>query len=75
MNNLKTENNNVDRKKISFILKKLLKDSYSLKNELKIGINIISSQLNDYKKQPKNKNTEINVDIGKFLIYLQLLLI
>lgn len=73
MNNLKTENNNVDRKKISFILKKLLKDSYSLKNELKIGINIISSQLNDYKKQPKNKNTEINVDIGKLRKELNLI--
>lgn len=40
---------------------------------MKIGINIISSQLNDYKKQPKNKNTEINVDIGKLRKELNLI--
>ena len=40
---------------------------------MKIGINIISSQLNDYKKQPKNKNTEINVDIGQLRKELNLI--
>ena len=62
---LKTENNIIDGKKVSFILKKFLNDNCSLKNDLKFGINIISSHLKDYKREPKKKNKELNLDIGK----------
>lgn len=62
---LKTENNIINRKKVSYILKKFLNDNCSLKSDLKFGINIISSHLKDYKKEPKKKNEELNLDIGK----------
>ena len=69
---LQTENNISDRKRISLILKNLLKDNYSLKNDLKFGINLISSQLNDYKKQQKKKPEELNLDIKKIRKELKL---
>ena len=69
---LKTENNISDRKRISLILKNLLKDNYSLKNDLKFGINILSSQLKDYKTQPKKKPEELNLDIRKIRKELKL---
>ena len=62
---LKTGNNIINRKKVSYILKKFLNDNCSLKSDLKFGINIISSHLKDYKKEPKKKNEELNLDIGK----------
>ena len=62
---LKTENNIIDRKKVSFILKKFYRDNCLLKKDLKFGINIISSHLKDYKKESKKKNKETNLDIAK----------
>ena len=69
---LKTENNISDRNRISLILKNLLKDNYSLKNELKFGINLFSNQLKDYKIQPKKKPEELNLDIRKIRKELKL---
>ena len=63
--NLKTENNNSNRKKISSILKNLLKETCLLNNELKIGINIISSNFNDYKVKPKKNNQNLDLDLEK----------
>lgn len=63
--NLKTENNTTNRKKIYLILKNLLKETYSLNDDLKVGINIISSHLNDYKKRPIKKDSEIGLDLEK----------
>ena len=69
---LKTENNISKRKKISTILKNLLEENYSLKNDLQFGINLMSSQLQDYKRQPKKKPEEINIDIRKIRKELKL---
>ena len=69
---LKTENNISKRKKISNILKNLLEENYSLKNDLQFGINLMSSQLQDYKRQPKKKPEEINIDIRKIRKELKL---
>ena len=62
---LKTENNTTGRKKMFEILTNLLKETYLLNNDLKIGIKIISSHLNDYKQKPKKKDTETDLDIEK----------
>ena len=69
---LKTENNISDRKRISLILRNLLKDNYSLKNDLKFSINLLSSQLKDYKKPEKKKPEELNLDIRKIRKELKL---
>ena len=54
------------------ILKNLLEENYSLKNDLQFRINLMSSQLQDYKKQPKKKPEEINLDIRKIRKELKL---
>ena len=69
---LKTENNISKRKKISMILKNLLEENYSLKNDLQFRINLMSSHLQDYKRQPKKKPEEINLDIRKIRKELKL---
>ena len=69
---LKTENNISKRKKISMILKNLLEENYSLKNDLQFRINLISSHLQDYKRQQKKKPEEINLDIRKIRKELKL---
>jgi len=60
---LKTENNVSDRKKISFILSNLLKETCTLNNDLKFALNIITNHLNDYKNKPKRENKKKDLDI------------
>jgi len=46
------------------LLKGLLKDNYNLKKDLKLGFNIITNMINDFKKVPKKKAAkhELNID-------------
>ena len=73
--NLKTENNIMEQKNISSILKNLLKDSYTLNSDMKFGLNIISSHLDIYKKKVKKKQEENEIDIAKIRKELNLNLV
>ena len=62
-----TENNasiNSNKKRFFPILKQLLNANYVLKNDLKLGFNIINNMINDFKDIPKKKvgKTEINIE-------------
>ena len=69
---LKTENNVSDRKKISFVLTNLLKETCTLNNDLKFALNIITSHLNDYKNKPKKESKKKDLDIEQLRIDLKL---
>ena len=63
---LKTENNISDRKKISFLLTNLLKETYTLNNDLKFVLNIITSHLKDYKNtNPKKESKKNDLNIAQ----------
>ena len=63
---LKTENNISDRKKISFLLTNLLKETYTLNNDLKFVLNIITSHLKDYKNtNPKKESKKNDLNISQ----------
>ena len=47
-----------NKKKFFPLLKGLLKDNYKLKKDLKLGFNIITNMINDFKKIPKKKTTK-----------------
>ena len=51
-------------KKFYPILKSLLKENYNLKNDLKLGFNIITNMINDFKNNPKKKvnKSELNIE-------------
>ena len=50
-------------KKIYPILKNLLNDNYNLKSDLKLGFNIITNMINDFKSVPKKKVPKYEVNI------------
>jgi len=70
---LKTENNVSDKKRISFILTNLLKETCTLNNDLKFKLNIISSHLNDYKHKPKKESEKKDLDIEQLRKELNLI--
>ena len=70
---LKTENNASDKKRISFILTNLLKETCTLNNDLKFKLNIITSHLNDYKHKPKKEGEKKDLDIEQLRKELKLI--
>lgn len=59
------KNKSISNKKKFFpILKNLLDDNYNLKSDLKLGFNIITNMINDFKVGPKKKiqQNEINIE-------------
>ena len=71
-NNISLYKNRTKRKNIFPLLKNLLNDNYSLKHDLKFGFNIINNMINDYKKIPKKKKKNIEVNIEKIRKELKL---
>ena len=54
-----------NKKKFFPILKTLLDDNYNLKKDLKLGFNIITNMINDFKKNPKKKIPKHELNIEK----------
>ena len=59
-------------KKFFPLLKGLLKDNYNLKKDLKLGFNIITNMINDFKKIPKKKQAKNELNIEKLRKELKL---
>ena len=71
--NINEKSINLSNKKKFFpLLKILLKDNYKLKRDLKLGFNIISNMINDFKTYPKKKALKKEINLTKFRIDLKL---
>ena len=74
-NNININNNlstNKNKNKFFPILKTLLDDNYNLKNDLKLGFNIITNMINDFKNNPKKKIPKHELNIEKLRKELKL---
>ena len=66
-------NKSKGKKKIYLLLMNLLDDNYKLKEDLKLGFNIITNMINDFKKTKKAKVVKNELDIRKLRDDLKLI--
>lgn len=70
--NTKSNSNITNKKKFFPILKNLLDDNYNLKKDLKLGFNIITNMVNDFKENKKKKVVKNEINIEKIRKELKL---